>query len=343
MNHLDLLKRAFQITWRYRALWLFGFVLALCGGSGGGGGSNFNVPGGSGGDFEELGDLPNMPDLDPDLIIAVIAGVVVLILVLVIVGAVAQVVARTALIGMVKQVQTTQAVTIAAGWRWGWSRRSWRLFLLDLLIGIPVAVVALLLILLALSPLLLLLAEQKALTVVAIVMTILAVLLVLLILFVVSAVIALLKELAWRRTVLDERGVVDSLRDAVGLAKRRFKDVAIVWLLMLGVGIGWAFVALLVVLPLSLLAAVLAGGIPAGLVYLISRSILGAAIAGVPLALLALIVVNSLGTGFYLIYQSAVWTLAYLELGPAGLPAPPAAEASPSVDDPLLSESSSPV
>ena len=172
MNHFELLKRAFQITWRYRALWLFGFILALCGGGSGGGG-NFNFPGGSSsGDFGSLSDLPNMPAIDPGLIIAVIAGVVVLILLLTVVGVVAQVVARTALIGMVKQAQTAPTVTISDGWRWGWTRRSWRLFLLNLLIGIPVAILAILLILLALSPLLLLFAGERAVTIVAIILTV---------------------------------------------------------------------------------------------------------------------------------------------------------------------------
>ncbi len=49
-------------------------------------------------------------------------------------------------------------------------------------------------------------------------------------------------------------------------------------------------------------------------VYLISGSFLGAAIAGVPLAILAMLLVISFLTGFYLIFQSSVWTLAYLDM-----------------------------
>lgn len=335
MNHFDLLKRAFQISWRHRALWLFGFILAICGGGGGGGG-NFNMPGGN---FDKLGDLPNMPDIDSSIIFAVLVGVFVLIILLVLVGVVAQVVARTALIGMVKQIQTTHTVTISEGWRWGWSRRSWRLFLLNLLIGIPLAILTIFLILLALSPLLLLFVGERASSIVAIILTVLAVLFVLLILFIVGIVITPLRELAWRRTVLDEQGVIASLRDAFGLIKQRFKDVAIVWLLMLGIGIGWAMIALLVVLPISLIVAIFIGGIPAGLVYLISRSVIGAALTGIPLALLALVVVSGLATGFYLIYQSAVWTLAYLEVRSDDQPDRSTDKPLPP-EDPLLSEPS---
>ena len=312
MSHFDLLKRAFNITWRYRPLWLFGFILALCGGGGGSSGGNFNLPGGD--NLGDFGNAPNVPEIEPDLIFAIIVGVILLVILLTVVSIMAQVVARTALIGMVSQIQATDAVTISAGWRWGWSGKGWRLFLVNLLIGIPLTVLAIFLVLLALSPLLLLMAENSALTVVSIVLSILAVLFVILVLVAVKVVINPFQELAWRRTVLADQQVIASLREAVGLVKQRFKDVAVIWLLMIGIGFGWGILAVFVVLPVSLLAALVLGGIPAGLVYLISRSGIGAAIAGVPLALLTLIMVSSVATGFYLVYQSSIWTLTYLEI-----------------------------
>jgi hypothetical protein len=126
--------------------------------------------------------------------------------------------------------------------------------------------------------------------------------------------------------------VVGSLRDAIGLVRRRFKDVVIIWLLMLGIGFAWAIIAILVVLPVSLIAAVLVGGIPAGLVYLISRSWLGAAVAGIPLAGLALIIVSSAAGGLYLIFRSAVWTLTYLEVQNAAAGAQPPPESPPALE-----------
>ena len=41
MDYGRILARAFEITRRYRALWLFGFLLAVIGGSGGHPGLNF--------------------------------------------------------------------------------------------------------------------------------------------------------------------------------------------------------------------------------------------------------------------------------------------------------------
>ena len=45
MNHINILKRALNITINYRALWIFGILLALTSGSGSGnGGGRIIVP-----------------------------------------------------------------------------------------------------------------------------------------------------------------------------------------------------------------------------------------------------------------------------------------------------------
>lgn len=317
MKHLDILKQSFRITWRYRALWIFGFLLALCGGGGGGGG-NINFPSGGGDeeDFENLGQLMAALDIDPNLIIGAFIAFICLILLLAVIGIVVQAVTRTALMGMVYQIQGTGAITAREGWRFGWSGRTWRVFLVGLVIGIPLFILSLGLILLALSPLLLILVNQDntSLLIISIILTVFAFLVVILILIAMSAVIAPLQELAWRQTALPQNGVIDSVKQAFGLIKRRFKDVAIIWLLLLGVGIGWIIVSLIVILPAALIAVALIGGIPGVLVYLLTGSGTVALIIGVPLGLLVLILVFSFGQGLYLIYQSAVWTLTYMEL-----------------------------
>lgn len=318
MNHTDIIKQALTMTWRYRALWIFGFFLALCGGGGGNGGGNFNFNTG-GGNFGQPGDLPSMPNIDPNLLIAGVIGLICLVLLLIVVSVVVRAVTRAALIGMVQQITETGAVTAAEGWRWGWSRRAWSVFLVSLVIGLPVFMGTIVLVLLAFSPLLLLLADNTAATVSGIMGTIVACLCVGLLLFVVSLALWPIQELAWRQTVLENKGVLTSLGDAFNLTKRRLKDVFVLCLLLVGIGIGWIFVVLLVILPVALIAALIIGGIPALLVYLFSNSWLGAAVAGGPLAVIALVIVISFGTGLYLVFQSAVWTLSYLELTKADI------------------------
>lgn len=327
MKHTDIIKQAWFIVWRYRALWVFGFLLALCGGGGGGGGGNF----GSGGNFSgptggsdggDFGDIPSIPEIDPQLIMAGVVGLVCLVILLAVIGVVVRAVTRTALIRMVHQVNLNQTITVAEGWRLGWSAAAWRLFLVGLVIGIPVAIISIVLLALGLSPLLLLITEEPALMIIGIMITVFAVIFIILVLFAVGVVIGPLTELAWRRTVLEELGVIESVTSTFNLVKRRFKDVFIMWLLMLAIGLGWAIVALIIVF-ISFLIALLVGGLPALLVYFISGSQIGAAIAGVPLALLVIILVNSFSSGIYLAFHSAVWTLAYLDLRLIPAPVPP--------------------
>ncbi|MCB0213864.1 MAG: hypothetical protein KDJ52_31270 [Anaerolineae bacterium] len=328
MNHIDILKRAMTITWRYRPLWIFGFFLALCSGGGSGnGGGNFNM---GGGDFGQPGDVPNIPDIDPNVIIAAVVGICCLVIVLVILGVVVRAVTRTALIGMVRQITETEAVTIRDGWRIGWSRAAWRVFLVALVIGVPMFVVTMVLLLLALSPLLLMLSGETGWMVAGGIMTVGAVLCVVLILFIVGILIWPLQEVAWRQTVIDNKAVFDSVRDSFSLIKQQLKDVFILCLLMFGLGIAWFFVLFLVVLPVGLIAALILGGIPALLVYLISGSWIGAAVAGGPLAIIALLVVIAFGSGLFMILQSAMWTLAYLEWQKGSVMPVPVA------DDPLI-------
>ena len=312
MDHVSVLKRAFLVTWRYRALWLFGFFLALCSGGSGGGSGNYSPPSSSGDDFYmPMGDMPN---IDWQMIAVVIAALICLVLLAVLLGIVVRAVTRTSLIGMVAQVSKTESVTIKEGWRFGWSKRAWRLFLVGIIIGIPVAIISFVLIMLAFTPLLLLFSQETTLIVVAVILTIFAFLFVMLILVVIGAIVTPIMELSWRRTVLDEQGVIESLSETFGFIKHHFKDVAIIWLLMLGVGLLWVMIVFVVVLPISLLAALLVGGIPALLVYLVSGSFFGAAVTGAPLAILAMVLVISFLTGLYLIFRSSVWTLAYLDM-----------------------------
>jgi hypothetical protein len=326
VRHLDILKQAGLIAWRYRTLWIFGFLLALCGG-GGGGGNNFRFSNSSsGGDFGDM-PSPTLPEIDPQLITVLVVGVICLILLLAVLGVVVRAVTRTALIRMVNQIVLTERVTAAEGWRLGWSGAAWRLFLVGLIVNIPLAILTVALLLLALSPLLLILTEDTILIIVGVILTVLAVLFVILILIVISAIVTPLLELAWRRTVLGGQGVIASLSETLALVRRHLKDVLIMWLLLFGIGIGWVVVALLVFV-VSFFLALIVGGIPALLVYLISESVIGAGVAGIPLALLVIILINAFVTGLFLIFQSAVWTLTYLEIqrraGESPVPEPPA-------------------
>ncbi len=313
MDHIDILKQSFRITWRYRALWLFGFLLALCGG-GGSTQTNFNFPGGGGGSDGGFDSIPNTPNVDPNLIIALIIGLFCLFIFLTIISTVVQVVTRTALIRMVEQITKTETVTIGEGWRLGWSIGAWRIFLLGLVINIPLFIISMTLILLALTPLFLLITEEPVLMGIGIMITIFIFIIVIFILMLIGAIVTLFLDLARRHVVLSDQGVFAGLSGTFSFIKKHIKDVFIVWLLMIGVGLAWGFIALFTLFPITLLILAIFGGIPFALVYFISGSFWGGLIAGVPFALIVAILVGSFVSGLYLIFRSTVWTLAYLEI-----------------------------
>jgi hypothetical protein len=327
MDHLKILKRAWEITWRYRALWVFGVLLALTTSRGGGnGGAQYNI---NGDNLAFWGRDFSIPQAPPPEIVAQIVGALIavgvalacLILVLIVVSIVARYVAETALIRMVDDHEETgEKRKVGQGIRMGWSRAAWRLFLIDLLIGLPVALAFILLFLLALAPLLLWTTKSTAAGAVGTVATIGLVVLFVLLAIVVGVVLTLLMRFFHRACVLEELGVVEAIRRGYRMVREHLRDVAIMWLIMVGIGLGLAVAMIVVVILLVALGAVL-GGLPALLVGgLSSLALKGAApwilaaAVGLPIFLLVVVLPSLFLGGVIEVFKSSVWTLTYREV-----------------------------
>ncbi len=169
MDPVKILKRAWHILWSYRALWVFGLILALTaagssGGSGGNNGVRFSGDGNNQGyeaplpenwreeigkAFAEAGKefsriledgLPALGISRGELTALLWIGAIFLLTMLVIgiVMAIARYVSETAVIKMVDEYEATDTkMTVRQGFRIGWSRTSWRLFLINLIVNIP--------------------------------------------------------------------------------------------------------------------------------------------------------------------------------------------------------------
>ena len=74
----------------------------------------------------------------------------------------------------------------------------------------------------------------------------------------VSVAISILERFFWRTCALEDKGVFESIREGFSLVRRNLKDVGILWLIMVGVQIGYAILTI----PVGLAAA--GGGRPAG-------------------------------------------------------------------------------
>ena len=134
MDHFKVLKRAWDITWRYRVLWVFGLLLALATSRGGGsGGAQYNV---SGDEFASFsGDFPISSAPPPPEVIASIVGALIAIglalacvfLILIVVFTVIRYVSETALIRLVDDHEETgEKRSLGRGIQMGWSRSALR-------------------------------------------------------------------------------------------------------------------------------------------------------------------------------------------------------------------------
>ena len=317
MDHQKILSRAWALLWRYRALWLFGFLFALAGG-----GSSFGgTPGGGGtssGRTGTGGSVPTLPSSFPTIpastIWGIVAGIVAVALVLCVVMTILRYVAETALIAGVDELESTgETLTVRHGFRLGWSRQAWHLFLTEFVVYLLFGLAVILLLALAASPLLLLLINVEALRAIAVGMTILLILPAILFIIVAVLILSLVMPYVQRRVVLAGQGVGAAVRQGLGLVRGTLRDTGLMWLLLVAIGFLWGIVKIPAFI-LVLIAAALVGGIPAGLVYLASHSAITAVIVGVPLFLLVLIPTLAFVEGLFQVYNSSAWTLAYRQV-----------------------------
>mgnify|MGYP001068239070 CR=1 FL=1 len=130
MDYGQILKRALQITWKYKLLWLFGLL------------AGFNNP-----SFrssvryteplppeaqQHIAEFVNSP-----YFVFILSGLFFLIIVTAIVVGLVNAAGRSALIDLVNRLEEGEEVTLSAGWK-AIRRNTWRVFLVNFLLGLPV-------------------------------------------------------------------------------------------------------------------------------------------------------------------------------------------------------------
>jgi len=355
MDPIKILKRAWHILWSYRALWVFGLILAMAGaGSSGGNGSNSSsrYEANSQSNQQELlpEDMPQtfeeftqemerlfnegmsevgLPKEDLTALIWIAVIFVVFSMILGLVVAVARYVAETAVIRMVDEYENTGSkMTIKQGFRIGWSRTSWRLFLINLLVNLPLFLGMILLV--AGVGMAIFQSMTRGFQTPATFVILALVGLMFLVIFVVAIItifLGLLRHFFWRACTLENLGVRESLSRGFQMARENWKNVGIMWLVMIGLGIVWAIVsiiAIIVTIPVVVVTAV-AGALVAVIPVLLAGGLTSLFlngwlpwIVGVLFALPLFFTVAFspwllLGS-WQTVFASTVWTLVYREL-----------------------------
>ncbi len=357
MNHMRILKRAWDILRSYKTLWVFGILLALTAGgtfsgnNGDNGGARANV--GVNTDWPrnmtpaEIEELPSgireavrefqnlqvnpIPRETINTLIGVTIALVCLALLVGVVFLILRYVSQTALIQMVDRYESSgEKVTWREGFRLGWSRPAWRLFLIDLLIFLPVFSGILLAVLLIMGPALLSLALGGLGSIIGIVMAIGLGFLVVFAAILLAIALAMAREVFYRECVLGGNGVLDSFRRGFATIRTNLKDLFLIWLLLLAIYIGFAVLMLPVGILLLIIGVVAGAGAGFGL-YLALQA--GSQLTAIVVAALLGVFILSLIVGIPMLflrglretYTSTAWTLAYREI-PTSVPGTKAVE-----------------
>ena len=352
IDPVKILQRAWHILWNYRTLWVFGLVLALAAGSSYNGGGNNGVQYREDGNTYQAPPPESMQEFFHDFSRELhklftqgipeinasgkelttflwIIGVFIVIMLLVgIVVAIARYVSETAVIRMVDEYENTgNKMTVRQGFRIGWSRTAWRLFLINLIVNLPLILLFLILLIAGLIIFLAVVNGNATFTGVSVVSMIGLVFLSIFVVIIVSIFLGLLRHFFWRIAVLEDAGVGESLRRGFALVRENWKSVGLMWLVMIGLGIAWivvSIIAIIVTIPVVILTSIVAAivaAVPALLMVALFSAFLSGPLLWIAagLFILPLFFVIAFSPWLLLgswqtVYASTVWTLTYREI-----------------------------
>jgi hypothetical protein len=335
MSHSKVLRQAWKMLWSYRALWIFGIILALTTSGGwssppGGDsyertadwptGAPFAVPRDEWEgfdfdwpedyDFQELERMFETWEI-PQNIISILIWIGIGLLLLAAISIVARYVAEASLLHMVDDyAKTGKRHSVGKGFRLGWSRTAWRIFLINLLIDLPAMMVSLLLLGLVAAPILTAIDWNATMPSIGRVILSTGLFFPTVILIgIANIVLRLLKRIARRACVVEDLGAVDSISRAFSFVRQNLKDVFITWLINLGVRLGW----MIILLPACLLVMVSGGAVAVGGLMILGASWKAVAVAGA-IAFFILLIPLLFVEGLVEVFLSSLWTLSYREL-----------------------------
>ena len=295
MDYFGILKKAYEITIKHRFLWIFAI---LAGGAGATWGMSFPSNSVSYSDkwdkyFNSVGQV----QLEHFWLNywSAIAAIIGLILAFSLVWLVLSTIAKGSLLGSVESIQKGQKFNFRLGFNFGW-HKFWRILAVSILVGL---IIILSILALILPVILFVLAKVYA----------LAVIYGILFFFFDLALWLYLRVMypyIQRTAVLGDLGSWEAIASSWSFFKKHFKDIAVIYLLLIAVSMVFGAGMLLVLLVLGgLLFAI-------GLaLYLASQMIFWLYVVSFGLIFLLLIIVLK---GIFGAFNSSVLTLVYLEL-----------------------------
>lgn len=295
MDFGAVLKRSAQITWRFKALWIFG-ILASCGSSrGGGGGGGGGAPGqydfgaGDAGQVERF-----IEGIPPEVIVFVVVGIIVLILVLAVIFLLLGIVGKAGLIGGFSGADAGQAATFSA-----LLEAVQEFFLRILAIRLIFAVAGLIIAI----PIVIGLALMVLLTFGLGLICLIPLLCLLVPLGILVSVYAELTQVA---SVVEDLGIADSFGRAWEVLRDNIGAIIVMALILI---IGGGLLSFLLALPVFLVAVPALSGLAIG-----TEASIGGGLAIAALCFVLYLPVLILLSGILRTYITGTWTITYRRL-----------------------------
>jgi hypothetical protein len=207
------------------------------------------------------------------------------------------------------------------------SLRAWRLFLLDLIVGVLGTLAFILVLGLAAVPVLLAIGRHEAIIIAAGVGAFGLLVLAMYLAFAANVILSLVMQPIRRACVLEDQGFLASIRQGIILTKRHLMDVGLVWLVWISIQALWIPLSLMVlillgpVFLLTVLVGVAVGIVPTALMASINSLFMGGitpwimgALVGTPLLFVVTVSPMLFVGGLVEIYRSSVWTIVYRDM-----------------------------
>ena len=352
IDPIKIIKRAWYILWSYRTLWVFGLILALAAGSASSRGSNngYQYEQGSGEnpqvtpqnmqqawsdfqrEFSRLFDrgIPEIHASGQDMTRFLwIFGTFILVMVVIgVVMAIARYVSETAVIRMVDEYEATGTkMSVREGFRIGWSRTAWHLFLINLIVNLPMITLVLVLLVTGVGVFFAVANGSADFTAFSVVSTVVLAFLSIFVVVILTVLLHLLRNFFWRISVLEGASVRESLQRGMALVLENWKSVGLMWLVMIGLGIVWAVasvILIIITIPVVIVTAIIAALVVV-LPYLLFVGIFSTFVGGLlpwiaagmfvaplffPLAFSPWLLLGS----WQAVFTSSIWTLTYREI-----------------------------
>lgn len=345
MKHKNVLKRSWELLWSYRAMWIFGILLALttagysAQSSWSGSNSEYEndvrsyqlQPGETFGDLLDRAFDDVERDLSRDLerdfgwefgevrqtVYNTITTFIIVIVALFIIGRVLHYISQTAIIRMVNDVEETEKkYSMREGFGLGWSSTSWKMFLVDLVFFVPLFALSVGFLLLVFWPMFsnIIFVGETPQNILSMVTSIGLFFLFVMVMVVGTAVLRFVKKFMRRTLVLEDVGVFGAIKQGNAFAWKNFKDVGLMWLINFGITIGWGIVMFPVVLVMLVLAGAVASAIALVTYGVSGGSVITVFIVGILTLILVMTPPLAFLNGLKFTYVSSTWTLTYREL-----------------------------